>query len=221
MSRKDPWRIWKESCCDVISPVSFLTAGFEAVFNRYLHLDPEVMPKLVALSGKVVAVELRGMNVTFFMQPNPQGVSLLLDYDGTADVTVRATPGALIRLTRGFSGVDPELEIEGNTEVGEAFQGMLSAIDIDWEEQLSHLLGDTAARQAGNFVRASLAWGEQALDTLLRDTVEYLQQESRDLPPRGSVERFLDDIDDLRSDLDRLEARIQRLRRSRSRSAGS
>ena len=41
---------------------------------------------------------------------------------------------------------------------------------------------------------------------------EYLQEESRDAPSRYEVDRFSDNVSTLRDDVDRLEARIERLR---------
>jgi ubiquinone biosynthesis protein UbiJ len=40
---------------------------------------------------------------------------------------------------------------------------------------------------------------------------EYLQEESRDVPSRYEVDRFVSDVNALRDDVDRLEARINRL----------
>ena len=41
---------------------------------------------------------------------------------------------------------------------------------------------------------------------------EYLQEESRDLPSRYEMDRFADEVDVLRDDVDRLAARLKRLR---------
>jgi ubiquinone biosynthesis protein UbiJ len=40
---------------------------------------------------------------------------------------------------------------------------------------------------------------------------EYLQEESRDVPSRYEVERFAQQVDSLRDDVARLEARLNRL----------
>jgi ubiquinone biosynthesis protein UbiJ len=41
---------------------------------------------------------------------------------------------------------------------------------------------------------------------------EYLQEESRDVPSRYEADRFADNVSALRDDVDRLEARVRRLR---------
>ena len=105
------------------------------------------------------------------------------------------------------------MTIEGDAAVGREFQTALARLDIDWEEQLSRLVGDAAAHQVGRFWHGFQAWGQRASATLRRDGGEYLQWELRVLPPRPAVEQFLSAVDALREDTDRLAARIERLRR--------
>jgi ubiquinone biosynthesis protein UbiJ len=50
-----------------------------------------------------------------------------------------------------------------------------------------------------------------AADTLEQNLTEYLLEESRLLPKRAQVEKFLAAVDTLRADSDRLVQRVQRL----------
>ena len=61
-------------------------------------------------------------------------------------------------------------------------------------------------------MRSTSRWGRSTLKTLKLDLKEYLQEESGLLPVRREIEIFLGDVDALREDTDRLEARIERLR---------
>jgi ubiquinone biosynthesis protein UbiJ len=45
--------------------------------------------------------------------------------------------------------------------------------------------------------------------------VEYLQEEGRDLPTRVEVDEFLEGVDRLRDDTERLEAKLARIEASR------
>ncbi len=72
-------------------------------------------------------------------------------------------------------------------------------------------MGDYPARKLGNVARSVSAWIAQAPETLAADLGEYLQQETLLLAPRSRLERFLDDVDRLRSAVERLEQRIERL----------
>jgi ubiquinone biosynthesis protein UbiJ len=73
-------------------------------------------------------------------------------------------------------------------------------------------VGDPAAHQVGAGVRAAGRWGQKVGDTLLQNLREYLQEEARIVPTRYEVDAFLGEVDTLRDDVERLEARIARLR---------
>jgi ubiquinone biosynthesis protein UbiJ len=49
---------------------------------------------------------------------------------------------------------------------------------------------------------------EQSVTNLRQDLTEYLQEESKHLPPRQEVEDFFTDISELRDDVERLEIKI-------------
>lgn len=216
-----------------MQPSSLLATGLETVLNYYLRLDPEVMPAIAALDGKVIATEFviapptsaeetdDGLTITLYFQPGSQGVRVTDKHWGTPDVSIRGTPLALARQFRAQPGtLDPAIEIRGDAQLGRSFQAALAAIDIDWEEYLSHVMGDVAAHQVGNTLREIGQWGRQVLNTLLQDAGEYFQHESYALPPHGAVSEFLDGVDKLRDDVDRLEARIHRLQQGADHDAG-
>ncbi len=196
-------------------PTLFISA-LDAALNACLRLDPGTLQRLAALSGKVIAIELRGLDITLYLLPSASGMQVSGVHEGAPDTLLSGTPLALARL--GVTKHEPgtlfsgDVEIRGDIELGQRFKAILDAIDIDWEEQLSKLTGDVIAHQVGNAVRDMLGWSRRAADTLGRDTAEYLHEESRDLPKRDEVEEFLAGVDTLRSDADRIEARIHRLR---------
>jgi ubiquinone biosynthesis protein UbiJ len=189
-----------------------IAAGLETALNPVLRLDPDLQSRLAALEGKVIAIEPEGLGLTLYLLPGISGVRVLDQYDSEPTVRIRGTPLALVRQWRGQQSASG-LAVEGDAAVGREFQTALARLDIDWEEQLSRLLGDAAAHQAGRFWRGLQSWGRRTGDVLLRDSGEYLQQELRALPPRPAVEQFLSAVDDLREDTDRLAARIERLHR--------
>jgi ubiquinone biosynthesis protein UbiJ len=192
-----------------------VVAAIEASVNRYLALDPVTLQRLAALEGRVIAVELRGLDVQLFLLPGADGVQVLAHYEGEADARLKGTPMGLLRLGIGddvpkvlFGG---DVEVSGDTELGQLFKGILDQMEIDWEEHLSHLIGDIVAHQLARAVRAASHLGKDALKTLGLDASEYLQEESRLVVPRSELDNFANDVDGLRSDVDRLEARVRRL----------
>jgi len=194
-------------------PFLFLSS-LEISLNRYLALDADTMSRLAAFAGKVIAIEVRGTGITLTMAPQGGGIQLLCDYRGTPDSVISGMPLTLARTgfdrDRGavFAG---EVEIRGDVALGQRFEAVLREIDIDWEEQLSRLMGDVAAHQIGRLLRDAVAWGAKSADSLSRDVSEYLQEESCQLPHRDEVDAFLEAVDILRDHVARLEARLNRL----------
>jgi len=188
-----------------------LAAGLETALQRYLQLDPDLLPQLAELAGAVIAIEPEGLGVTWYLFPGSQGIRVADCHEGEPTVRIRGTPLALIQQWRGQPA--GEITVEGDAATGRRFQTLLGRLDIDWEEQFSKVVGDAAAHQFGQLWRGFRNWGRQTSETLLRDGSEYLQQELRALPSPPAVESFLSAVDVLREDADRLEARIVRLRR--------
>jgi ubiquinone biosynthesis protein UbiJ len=103
------------------------------------------------------------------------------------------------------------VRIEGDAEVAQHFRELLAEAQPDFEEELSRVIGDVAARQVANFARGLLDWGRKASGSFAGSVAEFLQEEGRDLPTRTEVDEFLAGVDRVRDDAERLEARLARL----------
>ena len=191
-------------------------AGLEQAVNAALALDPKTMERLGRLQGRVIAIELKGTGIRLLLQPEQQGLRLMGHYDGAVDTTLRGAPFALLRMSSGRTGegmFKGGVEIDGDVELGQQIQRVFEKLEIDWEEHLSRLTGDIIAHQIGNTVRGLLNWGERSAEHLGQDTADYLQEETEILPVPWEVQEFIEEVDTLRGDVDRLEARVKRLQR--------
>ncbi len=187
----------------------------EAAINHCLQLDPDALQRVRSLSGKVIGIELLGLNLKFYLLPDNIGLQLGATCEREVDVWLRGAPLSMMRMGLGgdqqqalFSG---EVEIVGDTETGQRLRDIMNDLELDWEEQITKLVGDVVGHKMGNVVRGVSGWAEQARSTIEQDVSEYLQEESRLLPHREEVEPFLEAVDTLRGDVDRLAARVQRL----------
>jgi ubiquinone biosynthesis protein UbiJ len=102
-----------------------------------------------------------------------------------------------------------EVEISGDTRLGHQFKNIFSEMDIDWSEPLSDLLGDSLAYQVQQATKKVGAWGAQTAKSVSMSVSEYLQEESRDVVTETELEIFNDAVDQLRNDVDRLQAKIK------------
>jgi len=190
-------------------------AAVEQAINGYLALDPEGAARLVRLHGRIICIEVAGFGTRLYVVPGTNGVQVFGDYAGEPDCVLRGPPLALARIgisqrkeDQLFSG---EVQISGDTHLAQELGRLIAGIEVDWEEHLSRVIGDPAAHQIGETIRAGGRWGRRSADTLAQDLKEYLQEEGRLLPTRYEVQAFLDDVDTLRDDVERLGARIDRI----------
>jgi ubiquinone biosynthesis protein UbiJ len=132
------------------------------------------------------------------------------------DATITGGAFSLLAL----SGSTPEavlqrgdVRIDGDAELAQKFRELALLLRPDLEEELSLVVGDVPAHQIGRFARAAFAWTRKAASTTVRNAAEYLGHERRDLVPRSEADQFLQGVDTLREDVDRLAARIDLLTR--------
>ncbi len=190
-------------------------SGLEMAMNRYLALDPDTIKRLSALKGKVIKVEHSDWDSAFYILPYSAGVHLVDDYEGEPDTTIK---GKLVNLMRaGMAGAksdtlfENQIEISGDTEVGEAMRDILQKMDIDWEEHVSHYTGDIVAHKMSVGLKSILAFGKQTASTLADNVKDYLHEEARAFPSQKQAESFYKDIAKLRNDVERADARLEHL----------
>ena len=187
------------------------TAALELIINTALKLDTDSLEKLQAFDGKIIQITLQGLELDFYLQPSPQGVILMNHYAADADAILAGRPIKFAEMALGdarkvlFSG---DVTISGDVELGQNFKRWMDGLDIDWEEQLSELTGDIVAHKAGNLLRGATAWGLQAFNILSQNTADYLKEESEQLLLAEDMDDFVQQVDDLRDAVARMEARL-------------
>lgn len=188
----------------------------ENALNQYLQLDPDSQQMLAKMEGKCLAIELKGLDITLYLLVDTKGIQIFSDYPETPDATLSGTPMALLGLALekqpGPATFTDGVKISGDTGLGQAFKRLFDSLDIDWEEHISRYTGDIVAHKLGNLFRMGAEWQQQAGDIIRQDISEYLLQEDRLVPEKTELEAFFSQIDTLRDDTERLQARLQRLK---------
>lgn len=195
----------------------------EGALNRVLTLDSSSVESLLALEGRSVALRLKPW-------PAPIQISVtggrLIAADATApDLAITASPGALLALAAqrgGFQLPAGRIDISGDADLARRIQKLVAALDPDWDRPFAQFFGEVAGHQIAQGLRGALSWGRATAKAMLLNSSEYLREESRDLVAPGELADFIDDVDRTRDDVERLEARIERVARTRAgRGAGA
>lgn len=188
------------------------TALMQMTFDAALDDNAEALALCAKLEGRTVALEFREFGAPLFLRPHSGGIELFNQWRGEPDVTVQGTiPALLFANLRREPGTPAGVRIAGDAGLGQEFQKLIRLLDIDWEDRLSRFVGGPTAHRIGHALRGFGGWGRESAARFGDNLREYLQEETRDLPQRDEVETFNDAVDVLRTDIDRLEARVQRL----------
>lgn len=199
-----------------MNPLEAILRPITNVLNRNIQATTPARELCEKLSGTVVAVRVKNTALAGWFIVHDDSIELVADSDRTPDVLIS---GSLLMLARmaGVSGIgavrDGSLELTGDPQLAADFQQLLTYAKPDLEEELSSVVGDVAAHRIGEVARGIGNWSRSARATMGANIREYLQEESRELPSRYEVERFTNDVNTLRDDVDRLAARLQRLRK--------
>jgi ubiquinone biosynthesis protein UbiJ len=191
-----------------------LLERLQEIFNRNIADSNEAQRLCQQLDGRALSLDVKGTSLKFYLAVRQGSIALDTRHEGTTDASLTATPVALLALAgsgaeRGLRG--GAVHIEGDAEIAQNFRSLLTQVQPDFEEELSRVIGDVAAHQLANFARGFLDWGRRATESMASNVAEYLQEEGRDVPTRVEVDEFLEAVDRLREDTDRLEARLGRL----------
>lgn len=200
----------------VIKPL--LLGVLESALQQYLALDENSSLILAPLAGKVIAVTITPFNETFYLCPTSDSIQLLDQFPSEPDTHLTGSLPALGLMGLSskpmrslFSG---EVKIEGDMNTGQKFQELFAKLDINLEEKLAHFTGERIANDISQFFRAGQSWSKEAIETFRLNASEFLQEETRELPPAPEMDIFYRQVDELRTGFDRLHSRVERLEKA-------
>jgi ubiquinone biosynthesis protein UbiJ len=127
------------------------------------------------------------------------------------DVTVRVTPPAAMRILAGDEAAYGEVSVQGDSEFAQAIQYVVRNARWDAEEDLSRIFGDSIAHRMTQTGRAVMQLQARVANSLARNLTDYWVEERPLIARRSDVARFVQDVDALRDDVERLALRIERL----------
>jgi hypothetical protein len=103
---------------------------FETVINRYLAQDPEMLDKLASFTGKVIKLEITGINKVLYLFPDNTGIRVRTEHEGPVDTVLRGTPISLFKMGLVSNAANlllkGEVEISGDTRLGHQFKNAFS-----------------------------------------------------------------------------------------------
>ncbi len=191
----------------------------ETVINRALQADTDALAKIGALENQVIEVCCDDWRMHFYITPTSRGLHFHSNYSGQVNTTIRGTLNNFLHIF--ISGGNTKalfhypIDIEGNTHTIEVLRDAFKNLTIDFEEKLSHYLGDGVAHKLCFHLKNTKDVIKDSGKKMLSQTKEYLHYESKNGISKKQADQFYADIAKLRDDVDRAEARMNQLKTRR------
>lgn len=196
------------------SPLEVLLRPVADTLNRNIAATTPARALAVELSGSAIAIRVRDTSLAMYFIFDQEVVTLATEFNEEPDVLIS---GSLVTLARMLGGTGEsairsgDVELSGDAAIAQRFQKLLKYARPDFEEELSRVIGDVAAHRVGELARGLGGWVRETRATMHENIREYLQEEKRSLPTRYEVERFAGQVGELRDDVERIAARLDRL----------
>ncbi len=176
-------------------------------------------PYLAPFAGKVVQFDFSLLRANLVILED--GSLSLAGETTTADAVIHLPPSLAMRLMAQDESAKMQIKIDGDTHLAIELSKILQQMRWDIEEDLSHLMGDIAANKL-------VAGGQKVAQETKKQTVnlaemlgEYWQEEKLVIAKKWQVEKFVQEVDSLKSDMARFEKKLKKLSKSADDSAES
>jgi ubiquinone biosynthesis protein UbiJ len=169
--------------------------------NRFISLDPNATNMLKILQGKTILFSIERIKT-------PLLYSLSFNHDG-----IEIKPGATTSIDATVAIRYPinDIALAGDIELLERVHQFIFSLNLDWEEWLSVWIGDGAAHQTGRLWE-SLRQKTAAFFQQFSLTIsEYFSEEAKLFPTQFEIATYLAEVDELRSDVERLALKVDHL----------
>lgn len=146
-----------------------LALALETAVNQVLQLDAESPARVKKLEGKLLQVDLEGLNITLFFTFKHGVVRVRLEADGTPDTVISGTPVALFSMAEpedaDWGLPDSKVQINGDASLARDLERIFSKLEPDWEGQLAGMIGDVAGHQAAQGIREGVKTARETART--------------------------------------------------------
>lgn len=184
----------------------------EMALNHALRFDMESHEQLQRFAKRSIRIDITNLNIAVIARFTDDQILLEMAEEHVADLMIKADSFALLKLLKQPDSLfSNQIQILGDVQFAKQLQDWQQHFDFDWEQQLARLTGDTLAYPLAQSLRQGFDWLKYNRSEFEQSVAEYLREESHYLPDKSQTTRFMQNVDLLRADTDRLEARIKRL----------
>lgn len=185
------------------TPAFLPAVALSAALNTLLDKQPAAKTRLCRHVGKCVRLALPLLPLSVRIESD--GGFVATSADAAADLTLIPDPTAVPQWLTGGRMADL-FRVAGDGVLATDIAHALA--DFDWVLALRPYLGDIAASRVDQFLQSFIGWRAEAVESAGRNLAEYAVYEQAMLAEPLAAREFIAEVDRLREDVDRLEARL-------------
>lgn len=185
-----------------------LIAG-QNVVNYALSLDPHTQNALTELQNRCIALHITSLDKTIYLHVDTQQIFLSLRAPKNVDVSISASGKSLFHLSKKTPTPDQHVQMQGNMHVAQKISHILQDFHPDWEEALTHTVGDVTGHALAQTLRNTHEYLKQAATYILRQSADYVVDEDAIIAAKPSIDNFIEEVDKVRTKCDRLLVRAR------------
>ena len=179
------------------------------LLNHLVNQNAWAKEQLLAHGGKSVCFNIPPISATLTVLED--GGLAMAGESITADATVTIPLPVALRLLANDESATTLSTLEGDTELAATLSRVLRDMHWEYEEDLSHIIGDAPAHELSEFGRKTVAGVKKQTLNVAGMFTEYWQEERPLIAKKRHVMQFVQEVDTLRDDTERLEKRLDKL----------
>jgi len=191
---------------------SVLARIMTTAIQKIIKFDKNAVKKLKPLAGKKVKINIQPIDQSVVLLIHENTLEVNTNSDIEVDTTISGKPTALFAMSTNqhIAGLDG-VTINGDATTGQFIADFLKQLKPDWEDMWCDLLGEGPGYHVSQIMNHIHQFGTGLVTSLSNSSKEFLTEESRELISPHEMEDFLDCVDDLKSDLVRVERKLARI----------
>lgn len=176
-------------------------------------------PYLTPFSGRILQFDFSLVKAHLIILED--GSLSMAGDTASADAVIHIPPSLAMRLMAQDESAKMQIKIDGDTHLATELSKVLQQMRWDIEEDLSHLMGDIAANKLVTGSQKIAQETKKQTVNLAEMLSEYWQEEKPTIAKKWQVEKFVQEVDSLKSDIARFEKKLKKLSKSADDSAES
>jgi ubiquinone biosynthesis accessory factor UbiJ len=196
-----------------------IDARINEILNRALAESAKAQDLCRALVGRSLQVVASGSPLAGSLRSDGTTLHFAMGAMRASDIADATITGSALSLAGLMSERQRELirtgavQISGDGEIAARFSELAILLKPDVEHELAGVFGRMPAHLLMSGVRSLFARGRALVDSQLHTAADYLAHERQALVPKAEAEHFFKQVDSLREQVDRVDARLAQMER--------